>query len=90
VAVEAFDPGNVDDDFQGFFWLLFAKNFDLIEKPQRILRTIGIADEPLMEARVACARASLGEDVATTKASRATILFNPTALAFGADCSEST
>lgn len=90
VTIRAFDLRDVDETVQRFFRFLLVKNFHLIEKPQRILRTDGVSEEPLVEAYVTGSGTSLDEDVPTTKTGGATILFDPTTLAFGTDRSKST
>jgi hypothetical protein len=90
VTIGTFDLRDVDDAIARFLWLFLMKNLDGAEKPQWIVGAVAIPDEPLMKACIARARTSFGKDISTAKACRATILFNPTALAFGADCSEST
>jgi len=84
-TIRAFDFGDVDDPICRFFIFLFMKNFHLAEKPQGIIRTVAVPDEPLMETRIGSQRTSPREDVSTAKTRGATVLFDPTALAFGAD-----
>jgi hypothetical protein len=89
VAVRAFHFCHVDESIQRFFGLLCAEDFDLIEKPQWISGAVAVADEPLMEARIACAWASFGEDVPVAEASRAIVFLDASTVTTGTQRPES-
>ena len=88
VTVGTLDLCHVHDTVARFLRFLFVENLNFIEKPQRILRAVGVPEEPLMKPHVACIGTSFREDGPAAEASCATVLFNSTALALGADCSE--
>jgi hypothetical protein len=90
VTVRTFYLGDVNDTIQRFFRFLFLKNLHLIEKPQWISGAIAVADEPLVKARVARVRTSLGEDVPVAEASWAVVFLDATAVTARTKCSEAT